>query len=397
MGLFHEYLKNPPDPKKLDELRKEQLQRIAKIRNSAVLSYAARIAPLPPNVDPSVSYEDLLPITDLLSDFKEERLTVILETPGGFGEVGRDLVEMMHDKFKHLTFIVPGMAKSTGTIMCMGGHEIMMGPGSALGPIDAQLIQDGKRFSADALLEGLESLKVEIAANGGQLNPIHIPMLQRLSPGEIQNAKNALEFARATVRDWLVNYKFADWKKDGVPVTDEKKKQRAAEIAAELSKQSRWFTHARSLRIQDLEELGLKIEDFTKTPDLSDAVMRYHVLLRMTFDAGPVYKIYETPDTLAARRFNVPALNPDQTANLIGAMQAAPFVQFEAQCTKCGVKYPVQIDFAPGQPLQPGSLRYPDSGQMPCPKCKQPVELSRARTDIEKHLGKKAITPQPKT
>ena len=69
-----------------------------------------------------------------------------------------------------------------------------------------------------------------------QLNPAYIPMLQRLSPGELQNARNALEFARATVTDWLTRYKFANWEKGRVPVTTEKKQERAREIADDFSR-----------------------------------------------------------------------------------------------------------------------------------------------------------------
>ncbi len=396
MGLFKEYIEAGINGPQLDIARRAQLKRIGELRQSAVVTYAARIASLPQQVDISVSYDDILPFKDVLDGITGERVTVLLETPGGSGEVGRDMVELLHERFKHVTFLVPGMAKSTGTIMCLGGHEILMGPTSSLGPIDAQLLQDGKRFSADALLEGFKSIKEEVEKANGQLNSAYIPMLQRISPGELQNAQNALEFARATVADWLAKYKFSDWTKDGLPVSDDKKRDRARHIADELAKQSKWYSHGRSLRIPDLERLGLKIDDFSKNAELNDAVMRYHVLLRMTFEGGAVYKIYETPDATIAKRFQVPALNPEQAANLFGAMQAAPTVQVEVTCTQCGAKSNVQLDFAPEQPLQPGSVRYPDQGTIPCPRCKSPIPLVPIRADIENRFGRKALTPQPK-
>jgi len=36
-------------------------------------------------------------------------------------------------------------------------------------------------------------------------------MLQLLSPGEIQEAENALAFSQALVTDWLSKYKFKFW------------------------------------------------------------------------------------------------------------------------------------------------------------------------------------------
>jgi ClpP class serine protease len=60
----------------------------------------------------------------------------------------------------------------------MAGDEILMGTGSALGPIDAQIGQtNGKRFSAHAFLEGFKKIKEEVAATG-KLNPAYIPSLQ---------------------------------------------------------------------------------------------------------------------------------------------------------------------------------------------------------------------------
>jgi hypothetical protein len=397
MGIFSEYVKKRVPIEQLDVTRRAQLARIGKIRNSAVISYAAKISQLPPNVDINVTYDDILPLTDLLDGKKGERITVLLETPGGYGEVGRDLVEILHERYAHVTFIVPGMAKSTGTIMCLGGHEIMMGPGSSLGPIDAQLFQDGKRFSADAFLEGFNRIKEDIAANNGQLNPAYIPILQRISPGELQNAMNALEFARATVSDWLVKYKFANWEKNGVAVSDDLKKERAREIADNLAKQSRWFSHGRSLRIPDLEDIGLKITDYSKDPDLNDAVTRYQVLLRMTFEAGPVYKIYETDGETLSRRFQVPALPPEQLVQLLNQNQQVSTAQMEVTCNTCHTKLSIQLDFEKGQPLQPGSIRYPNNDHVPCPGCKRALQLAPARAQLEKQVGRRALTPQPTT
>lgn len=356
--------------------------------------YAARISQLPQQVDASVAFEDVLPFNDLLEGLSGDRITVILETLGGTGEVGRQLVEMVHERFAHVTFLVPDTAKSTGTIMCLGGHEILMGPGSSLGPIDAQLFQDGKRFSADAFLEGFNSVKQQVA-DTGELNPAYIPMLQRISPGELQNAINALEFARATVAEWLARYKFVDWQKNGMPVPEDRKRARAREIADELAKQSKWFSHGRSIRIPDLEALGLQIEDYSKDPELNDAVTRYEVLLRLTFENGPVYKIFETSTATIAKRFQVPALTPEQAGAVIGQMASAPAVQAQVTCAACNIPLVVQLDFAPGQPLQPGSIRYPNSGTVSCSNCGSALNLAAVRGEIENKMGRKALTPQP--
>ena len=175
-----------------------------------------------------------------------------------------------------------------------------------------------------------------------------------------------------------------------------RKQERAREIADELSRQSKWFSHGHSIRIPDLAALGLKIEDFSRRPDLNDAILRYQVLLRMTFESGSVYKLYESPTETIARRFQIPALPPEQVGNLIGQMQGAPSLQVELECQNCREKNAFQLDFLPKQPLQPGSRRFPDDGVSSCTKCSSALNLAPARVDIEGKLGRSALTPQPK-
>lgn len=147
--------------------------------------------------------------------------------------MAEDLVKAMRDRFEDVAVIVPGYAKSAGTIITMAADEILMGPYSALGPIDAQIFHNGKRFSADALLEGMEKIKDEVTKTG-VLNRAYVPILQGISPGELQSAENALNFAKVLVTQWLANYKFRTWhvhSSNQMPVTEDDKQQRAEAIA----------------------------------------------------------------------------------------------------------------------------------------------------------------------
>ena len=129
----------------------------------------------------------------------------------------------------------------------MSANDILMDGASALGPIDAQMSWQGKRFSAGALITGLEQIKQEAAGSAG-LNQAYIPMLQMISPGEIVGAQNALAFVEGLVADWLVKYKFHNWTEHsstGAPVTDDEREERAKEIAGQLRDHSRWQTHGR--------------------------------------------------------------------------------------------------------------------------------------------------------
>jgi ClpP class serine protease len=211
VGIYTEYLDRFSSGA-FDELaaeRKRQLKRISEMRGREILAFAADINKSIPQI--SIDYSDLLPFSDQLSNLKGKQLDLILETPGGSGEVAEDLVKAMRGQFEDIAVIVPGYAKSAGTIMAMAADEILMGPYSGLGPIDAQIFYQGKR-SADALLEGMEKIKKEVS-DTGTLNRAYIPILQGISPGELQNAENALSFAKILVTQWLAQYKFRTWTK----------------------------------------------------------------------------------------------------------------------------------------------------------------------------------------
>ncbi len=395
-GLLHEYITRNLTPQQIEQERRAQLARIGELRQSAVVTYAVRLTAMPVQAPTPILYDDLLPFTDMLANCTGDRIAVVLETHGGVGEVGREMVEILHERFRHVTFIVPGTAKSTGTIMVLGADEILMGSASSLGPIDAQIAQDGKQYSADALIEGLDRIKGEVEKTG-KLNAAYIPILQKLSPGELEHARNALQFARETVREWLAKYKFREWERHsstGQAVTDDEKARRADEIAKALCSQARWRTHGRSIRIADLRALRLKITNYEDDPVLADAINRYYVLLRMTFEGGNVYKIVETPAATLAMRFNLQVAQIEQ-AGVRQVRQQARSVTGDVPCPHCGTPIKIQIDFEPGVPHTPGAIRYPAGGQLPCPSCGKTVNLEPALAEVEANVAKKALNPQP--
>lgn len=383
MGFYTEYIKKNMQFEELSAERKKQLKRISEIRGRDILVYASDLAK---NAPISIDYSDILPFSDQLANLTGKDIDIILETPGGYAEIVEDLVKLVRDKYDKVGIIIPGMAKSAGTIFAMAGDEILMGRTSSLGPIDAQIGSNGKKYSADAFLQGLEKIKADVERIG-RLNPAYIPILQNISPGEIQHCENAQNFSQKLVSEWLTKYKFKYWSKHtstGKEVTANDKETRAMEIAHKLCDHSCWLTHGRSLKIDDLEEMHLKITNYEETPELNDAIMRYYTLLRMSFDAN-LYKVFETINTQIYR-----FLALDQSNQLKISQPEKSIIEFG--CPKCMTKHKIQANLKKGVPQDTGTILYPIKDNIfKCPNCGTESNISQIRLQIEAATQKKFV------
>jgi ClpP class serine protease len=113
MGVYSEYLNGQHSFERLTELRKAQLLTIGNIRQSDVLVYAADQANVAKSTAPiGIDYSDLLPISDQLQNLKGTRVDLILETPGGSGEIAEDIVSLLRQKYEHVGVVVPGLQRA---------------------------------------------------------------------------------------------------------------------------------------------------------------------------------------------------------------------------------------------------------------------------------------------
>lgn len=386
MGIYTEYLERNMNFEQLSKERKTQLNKIARLRgNRDILVYASDLTNK--TASPvSIDYSDILAFKDQINNLNKKSIDIILETPGGFAEVVEDIVHLIRSKYDHVGIIIPGTAKSAGTIFSMAGDEILMGVSSSLGPIDAQIMNNNKKFSADAFLDGLNKIKNEVKKTN-RLNPAYIPILQNISPGEIQHCENAQNFSKKLVTQWLVKYKFQYWDKhssSGNNVTLEDKKKRAKEIADKLCKHSDWLTHGRSIKLPDLQKMRLLITDYSKEEKLNDAITRYYTLLRMTLESTNIYKIFETPISQIMRFSGAIVPPPNQN-------QVTKKVNVEFECPSCKSKYVIQANLEKNIEIEKGKLPYPKGDNFFCPNCKTRSNLGKARLQIEAQTRKKII------
>lgn len=383
-GIYSEYLNKQMSFENLVNERKKQLKIISEIRGRDVLVFASDLGK---NGQISIDYSDVLPFSDQLSVLNGAEIDIILETPGGFAEVVEDLVRLVRNKYQKVGIIVPGYAKSAGTIFTMAADEILMGNLSALGPIDAQISNNNKRYSADAFLEGLNKI-INKANENNKLEIGYIPILQNISPGEIQHCENAQNFSKILVTKWLKEYKFKFWQvheSSGTPVTPQDKQERANDIAKLLCNHNHWLTHGRSIKMEDLRAMRLKITDYTEHAALNEAITRYYTLLRMSFETN-IYKIYETPFSQIYRSINQ---NPIKPQDIIQNMPNPLTVNLV--CNKCKGESKLQLNLDKIFPQKTDHILFPQNNKFKCPHCGSESDILGLRQQFEAQYKKRIM------
>ena len=217
-------------------------------------------------------------------DDHRDRLLVLLTTFGGYIEVVQRIVETLRHHYGHVAFVIPNYAFSAGTILAMSGDEIHMDYYSRLGPIDPQVQKsDGTQVPALGYLAQWERL-IEKARTGDLTMAEAQLMVDGFDQAELYKYEQARELSVALLTDWLVRYKFADWRETeskGTPVTNEMRQQRAEEIARILNESERWHSHGHGIAMTVLhKDVGLRIDDLDQQPERCAKIRQYNSLLQ---------------------------------------------------------------------------------------------------------------------
>ena len=211
----------------------------------------------------------------------ENAVSIVLRTGGGSAETTERMVGVLRKHYQQVYFVVPDVAMSAGTILCMSGDKIYMDYASTLGPIDPQVPTPDTGDYVPAL--GYLDKVLEITKKG-QLAPADVVMLKSLDLAKLALFEQARDLSVDLLKRWLVDYKFRNWTvhrttNPGAIVTDHEKAERAEQIARDLADHKRWRSHGRSLDIAKMAELKIEIDDYSDIPDLRSAIRSYNDLL----------------------------------------------------------------------------------------------------------------------
>jgi len=397
MSILNEYIsKNLSGP----DLEAELIRLITeynRLRDTYLFVYCAAANKNIPAVP--LEQADFYVFHDLLSCKKDlKKIDIYLETPGGRGETAEEIVRFLRSKFDSVSFVISSEAKSAGTIIALSGDEILMTETGSLGPIDAQMRIGRSVVSAYDYMEWVEKKRDEADKND-KLNPFDATMVAQITPGELGNVFHALKFAEELVKDWLVKYKFGKWTETEThkrPVTQELKEQRASDIARDLTDHSKWRLHGRSIKAEDLEEIGLRITRVDKDPKLADVVYRIQTVCMFLFEYTTAFKIFATKDDKIFR--HAATMQPGGPIRL-PAMPPSPaqadVVELEQKCPKCGASHRIYAKLTPNPQID---LDMKNKGLAPFPKdtkincsCGYEIDLLGIKNRIETDTKKKII------
>jgi len=288
MSTYQTLLNNVKDGKQLFEIRLQLMKQIEELTGRKLIVYAADERKPPPFN--SIESEDIRGFSDLIKGLEGYALDILLNSPGGSAEATAHIVNFLRANFSDIRFIVPYMAMSAATLMCLAGNEIVMDDRSALGPIDPQIRIPNPHgsqviyewFPAQVIIDSYEKAREEIQKDARALS-IFLPWLTRFGP-YIEICRNAIELSRELATDWLKGYMFA---------YDSRGRKKVKKIVNYLLDHTRHKSHGRRITISEAQRIGLKISDLRDVPQLRDLIWQLWCAIQFLFDRSPKSKIFE--------------------------------------------------------------------------------------------------------
>ncbi|MFL5781245.1 MAG: SDH family Clp fold serine proteinase [Thermoleophilaceae bacterium] len=124
-------------------------------------------------------------------------LVLCISSPGGDGLAAERIVNMCrgYSGTGEYWALVPGKAKSAGTMVCFGASKIIMGPTSELGPIDPQFQEGAQRFSVFNVVQSYKDLFERAVKEQGNLQP-YLQQLANYDEREIAEMRSQLALSQ---------------------------------------------------------------------------------------------------------------------------------------------------------------------------------------------------------
>lgn len=238
-------------------------------RDTIMMSSAFSSQKIPnlPNFLVSITNEDIQGVMSALHGLKNNKLDIILHSPGGSIEAAEQIVNYLRNKYNDIRVIIPQNAMSAATLIACAADEIIMGKHSAIGPIDPQITfpMETGHFTAPAqsILDEFERAKEEIKSDPGTA-PIWVRRLDKYPIGFLKICENTIDLSKDIAARWLKTWMLK---------TNPQKETQAKEIAEWLCNTNLHKTHGRPIDINEAREKKMMITALEDDKDLQDKAL----------------------------------------------------------------------------------------------------------------------------
>ena len=226
---------------------------------------------------------DVAGFTDLvqsISQHGENSVDVLMHSPGGQVDAAERIVQILRQRFDHVSFLIPHSAYSAATMLALSGDEIILHPSATLGPIDPQI----GGVPVRSITKGFEEARIAIETSGPEALPAYLPLLQKYSLDLLEICNDAEALAKELVTEWLGRYMLAGSRTD---------KARIESISEYFASYDLHLTHSRPITQAKLREHAPELKVEAASEELESLLWQAFILIDGLFDASPFVKLFE--------------------------------------------------------------------------------------------------------
>jgi hypothetical protein len=270
-----------PYRNQLDHVRRKYLKELHGLTGRNLICYYSGFLQKPGLGNTTISDDDKNGFMAAIHTLDRTKgLDLVLHTPGGDLAATESIVDYIRKMFGNdIRAIVPQIAMSAGTMIACSCKSILMGKQSSLGPIDPQF----GGIPAHGVLSEFNRAIEETKKDPSTI-PIWQTIVSKYHPTFIGECQNAIDWAAEMATEWLSINMLVD---------NAASRDVAALIVSKLSDHDGTKTHARHIPVEELKDIGLRIEELEKNQQLQDLVLTVHHTYMHTFSIAGCAKIIE--------------------------------------------------------------------------------------------------------
>lgn len=224
--------------------------------------------------------DDVSSIYSVLSkgEKKSKNLDIIIKSTGGHLGIPALLLNQFYSKYENVNFLIPHVAHSAATLLCLGGKEIIMHNNATLSPYDPQINGIPAFITAKTAKEYTERRKSKMAI------------------------KNAKKLSRNIILEYMLNCHKSNIINDYNGIFNQIKQIikcknnyfKALKLTHYFTNYNSHFDHNTHLFLKDIKQLGINVN----TPDsqLETLMWENELLVSYFFETTSTMKLFSNTE-----------------------------------------------------------------------------------------------------